>query len=150
MKDVYDKKTKASNILPGDWVLIKDETRQNTLEPMFTGPWLVVERFGVDVHLNDPSSERSQIVHLNRCKPSSTEINESQLGIYPQSSDSPGEPNEIDDEIILSRNSQCHQEDVTELRRSGRLRRDPDRYGDMEVYWHNRGSLRNQDDKEEL
>ena len=51
MKMSYDRRSKSSNISPGDWVLVKDEARANTLAPLFLGPWLVVERQGVNVHL---------------------------------------------------------------------------------------------------
>ena len=44
IKKYYDKGAKASEIGPGDWVLVKDECRPNTLAPLFKGPWLVVER----------------------------------------------------------------------------------------------------------
>eukprot|EP00800_Vazella_pourtalesii_P008634 TRINITY_DN2238_c0_g1_i4.p1 TRINITY_DN2238_c0_g1~~TRINITY_DN2238_c0_g1_i4.p1 ORF type:complete len:124 (-),score=15.27 TRINITY_DN2238_c0_g1_i4:21-392(-) len=51
MKSVYDRKAKTSEIRPGDWVLLKDQVRTNALSPLFTGPWLVAERFGVNLHL---------------------------------------------------------------------------------------------------
>ena len=30
----------------GDWVLIEDKARIDALEPMYKGPWLVMERKG--------------------------------------------------------------------------------------------------------
>ena len=101
------------------------------------------ERFDLNIHLIDPNSERSQIVHLNRCKlsPHSREINDDELTVSPQSSPSSGELQGFDEQSPAD-NFQLQQVDETEVRRSGRLRRDPDRYGDVEVYWHNRGSRR--------
>ena len=68
MKTAYDRKTSPSDAQSGDWVLVKDETRRSSLAPLYVGPWLVVERVGVNLSLVDPSSKRKKIVHLNRCK----------------------------------------------------------------------------------
>lgn len=149
MKASYDKKAKvSSNIYPGDWVLVKDEARTNTLAPLFMGPWLVVERLGVNVHLIELKSKRKQTVHLNRCKLSpnrNLSVEYDELALY---TDSPCFPeSEVRD--IEEVGGQVSEEDTinTELesispvpRRSTRMRREPDRYGDMEVYWQNKGN----------
>ena len=137
MKATYDKKSRASTIGTGDWVLIKDETRNNTLAPLYLGPWLVAEKLDVNLNLVDPSSGRKKLVHLNRCKlsPRNMELtNESDSHIY----DSDGHPSmELDQVEIGIGDSEV---DITGPRRSSRIRRDPDRYGDFEYSWRNKGN----------
>ena len=65
MKATYDKKSRASIIGPGDWVLIRDETRNNALAPLYLSPWLVAEKLDVNLNLVDPSPGRKKLVHLN-------------------------------------------------------------------------------------
>ena len=68
MKKYYDKGAKESEIGPGDWVLVKDECRPNTLSPLFKGPWLVVEKRDGNLHISDQGSTKTRVVHVNRCK----------------------------------------------------------------------------------
>ena len=137
MKMSYDRRSKSSNISPRDWVLVKDESRANTLAPLFLGPWLVVERQGVNVHLINLKTKRKRVVHLNRCKlspnrESSEEFDERIL--YDN------HVLELIDEDVSEEKTEHLESTAPGLRRSIRIRREPDRYDDMEVYWHNRGN----------
>ena len=76
MKRYYDRGAKASEIGPGDWVLVKDECRPNTLAPLFKGPWLVVERRDSNLHIKDRNSTKTRVVHVNRCKKAEPEPRE--------------------------------------------------------------------------
>ena len=42
--EVSDKKVRPGNIVPGDWVLVRDEARSNILAPFYLGSWLVAEK----------------------------------------------------------------------------------------------------------
>ena len=131
MKTAYDRKTSPSDVQSGDWVLVKDETRRSSLAPLYVGPWLVVERVGVNLSLVDPSSKRKKIVHLNRCK------------ITPRNGDENLTVNSEDIERVETEdgNSNVDLELANEgRRRSSRIRREPDRYGDFVYYWQNRGN----------
>ena len=66
MKRSYDHGTRVSGITPGDWVLVKDETR-DSLSPIFRGPWEVLKRREANVHLKIPGVEKPRVVHLDRC-----------------------------------------------------------------------------------
>ena len=52
----------------GDWVLIEDKARIDALEPMYKGPWLVMERKGVNLHVQCTNTGRKSVVSINRCK----------------------------------------------------------------------------------
>ena len=65
MKKYYDHGTRISEIAPGDFVLVKDECRQDTLVPMFRDPWPVIERRDANLYIIDPNT---RVVDINRCK----------------------------------------------------------------------------------
>ena len=65
-KQYYDQGKKDSNICPGDYVFLRNETRQSSLDPMYAGPFLVLTRQNANVRLR--IGGRDKIVHLNRCK----------------------------------------------------------------------------------
>ena len=138
MKTAYDKKTKPSNIQSGDWVLVRDETRSSALAPLYLGPWLVVERLGVNLNLIDPNSERKKIAHLNRCKisPRNRELTESNVQI--RHSDAELFRKELGKDGT-EQDGDCSVLDTETVsdgpRRSTRNRKEPDRYGDFEGYW---------------
>ena len=67
MKKYYDHGTKASDIAPGDFVLVKDEYRADTLASIFKGPWSVIERSDASLHVSDPNTGKTRDVHINRC-----------------------------------------------------------------------------------
>ena len=62
------KQFSRSNIDEGDWVLLRKQPRNNSLSPLFDGPWIVTKRIGVNVHLRNQESGASRVVHLNKCK----------------------------------------------------------------------------------
>ena len=68
MKKYYDHGTRTSEIVSGDLMLVKYECRPHNLAPIFKGPWIVTERRDVNLHINDPSTGRNRVVHINRCK----------------------------------------------------------------------------------
>ena len=70
MKRYYDQGTSVSKINPGDWVLVKDECRIDSLSPIFKGPWRVVERWDGNVRISDPCSAKTRVIHINLCKKS--------------------------------------------------------------------------------
>ena len=65
MKRYHDRDSKVSEINPGDWLLIKDECRPDSLSPIFKDPWRMVERHDENVHISDPSSARTRVIHIN-------------------------------------------------------------------------------------
>ena len=73
METNYNRGTKSYDIESGDWVWLKDETRSNSLSPVFKGPWLVIERLGVNLRIakSDGDGGQTRIVHLNRCRKAS-------------------------------------------------------------------------------
>ena len=68
MEKSYNRETKDSVIESGYWVWLRNEARQHGLSPMYRGPWLVIERRGVNLRLADSEGAETQLVHLNRCK----------------------------------------------------------------------------------
>ena len=56
MKQFYDRRASRSNIEEGDWVLFSKQPRNNTLSPLFDGPWIVTKRIGVNVHIRNHES----------------------------------------------------------------------------------------------
>ena len=79
MKSNYDKGAKESGVVPGDWVLVKDECRPNTLAPLFKGPWLVAEKRDGNLHISDQNSAKTRVVHVNRCKKAPPESSDGTL-----------------------------------------------------------------------
>ena len=155
MERNYNRGSKTSNVESGDWVWLKNDARPNSLSPMYKGPWLVVDRRGVNLQLSDQHGTKSQFVHMNRCKkaahnaPQWTEVDISnQLREGPATSTESDRslPSEIDAEGGVSESEgsiedgqdmdQSHSSgtlDASEIgqpRRSGRERREPDRYGE--------------------
>ena len=53
----------------GDWVLIEGKVRIDALEPMYKGRWLVMERKGVNLHVQCTNTLRKSVVHNNRMDP---------------------------------------------------------------------------------
>ena len=134
---------------------------------MFGGPWLVVEKQGVNVHLSDPEGARREVVHLNRCKkaakPSSlVDETSSQHFVYVgekpgtkqttpigeyrgDSTDGviPGEDVDNMNSKTLSEhraleNNQHNQDYSNGLRRSVRSRKEPEWYGER-IVWSSKG-----------
>ena len=73
MEKNYNRGTKDSEIDSGDWVWLRNEARQHSFSPMFRGPWLVIERRGVNLQLADSEGAKTQLMHLNRCKKASSQ-----------------------------------------------------------------------------
>ena len=53
----------------GDWVLIEGKVRIDALGPMYKGRLLVVERKGVNLHVQCINTGRKSVVHNNRMDP---------------------------------------------------------------------------------
>ena len=68
MSRYYDRGTRRTDVEEGDWVLLKDEARSDSLAPLYRGQWHVAEKRGVNVHLSVPGVSSRRMVHLNRCK----------------------------------------------------------------------------------
>ena len=133
MKKYYDHGTKVSDIRAGDWVLVKDECRQDTLAPIFKGPYLVAERRDVNLHLSHPTSSKTRVIHINRCRKAELPSHNT------DSTEEPGSDTELDthDTNLEVETPGPHMSDVEtpfqgdqQLRRSTRLRRPPQWYGD--------------------
>ena len=138
MKRNYDHGSKVSDISPGDWALVKDEARTDSLSPMYRRPWKVLERNGVNVHLKVPGLGGTRVVNLNRCKNSPAPVGgtndraEDGAGSASQSEGQASQPNAEDGN---SGDTYPEEElrDITpelEPRRSTKQRRVPDRYGE--------------------
>ena len=139
MKEMYDEKARPSNIGPGDWVLVRDESRSNTLAPLYLGPWLVAEKLGFNLDLIEPRSGRKKIVHLNRCElsPRNRELTtESDIPTCESENHSSMEL----DQVEIGVGDTESDVDNAEPRRSTRIRRDSDRFGEFQCYWQNKGN----------
>ena len=77
-------KTRKLSLGPGDWIWIKDEARPSCLSPMFKGPWMVIERRGVNLQISDLEGGRTQVVHLNRCRKASQRLSTPGEGLISQ------------------------------------------------------------------
>ena len=131
MKTSYDQKTKSSDILPGDWVLVRDEMISSSLAPLYLGPWIVVERLGVNLNLVDPSSERKKIMHLNRCKLSPRNRELTGDVSLPTSYSGESEYRQIDIKKMGTEEDSLLSTDAASEgpRRSTRKRKEPNRFG---------------------
>ena len=70
IKSAYDK-GKDSSITEGDRVYLSNESKHDSLDPWYIGPYTVRDgRKGANVLLRDPVSKKVKWVHLNRCKKS--------------------------------------------------------------------------------
>ena len=67
-KRFYDRGKIDSDIGSGDQVLLRDQARSSSLDPLFIGPYFVVSRKGANALLLEPKSKKEKWVHLNRCK----------------------------------------------------------------------------------
>ena len=67
MKEFYDMGKSPSDITIGDWVLVNDKPRADALEPVYKGPWTVIERKGVNLQVQCANTGRKSVVH-NGCK----------------------------------------------------------------------------------
>ena len=54
-------------IQAGDQVMLRNEVRRDSLEPIYTGAYLVKERRGANVKVEHPMTNATKWVHLNRC-----------------------------------------------------------------------------------
>ena len=131
MKKYYDQGTRLSDIGSGDLALIKDECRLDTLAPMSKGPWSVIERRGVNLHINDLNKGDTRVVHLNRCK--KVGYRTSNSSIFDRDDDISGDAtpcNKNPDEIATEVDEEASEDAIPDQTRPKRLRRPPDRYGD--------------------
>ena len=62
----YDQGKKDSDVRAGDYVYLRKEVRNSSLDLLYHGPFLVIDRRGVNVLLKMEGGD--QTVHLNRCK----------------------------------------------------------------------------------
>ena len=62
----YDQGKKDSDVRAGDYVYLRKEVRNSSLDLLYDGPFLVIDRRGVNVLLKMEGGD--QTVHLNRCK----------------------------------------------------------------------------------
>lgn len=67
-KKIYDKKIRPINLAIGDKVMINDFTRHKILDPMFKGPFTVVEDKGHNVTLSNQMNNKIIEVHKNNVK----------------------------------------------------------------------------------
>ena len=74
MERNYIQGTKNSEIESSDWVWLKDEARSSCLSPMFKGPWVVIEKRGVNLQISDLNGGQTHVVYLNRCKKTSRSL----------------------------------------------------------------------------
>ena len=63
IKRFYDRGKSHSDIILGDWVLIEYKARIDALEPMYKGSWLVLERKGLNLHVQCTKTGRKSVVH---------------------------------------------------------------------------------------
>eukprot|EP00800_Vazella_pourtalesii_P000716 TRINITY_DN10626_c0_g2_i3.p1 TRINITY_DN10626_c0_g2~~TRINITY_DN10626_c0_g2_i3.p1 ORF type:complete len:165 (+),score=5.00 TRINITY_DN10626_c0_g2_i3:169-663(+) len=70
MKSIYDTGKKDSEIMPGDYVLVKSQTRKSGLDRQFEGPYTVLQHKGPLVLIRYIKGRRAsnKWIHLNRCK----------------------------------------------------------------------------------
>ena len=162
MERNYNRGSKCGEIESGDWVWLRNDARSNSLSPLYRGPWLVVDRQGVNLRLSDLKGKESQYVHLNRCKKADHFLpygsdedrsSEAREGSYRSTRVDLNPTNDIniettrvpvDGEEISAdasvRYGQDGQEpqlpdsqddrEIVGLRRSSRIRKEPDRYGE--------------------
>ena len=151
MSRYYDRGTRRTDVEEGDWVLLKDEARSDSLAPLYRGPWHVAEKRGVNVHLSVPGVSSRRVVHLNRCKRAPapvTEVPNSSTRQDPCGSSptataaTPPEqiPDDIQSPTIEAEDSEAMGENEGRVtveqqpRRSVRQRKVPDRYGERVMY----------------
>ena len=64
MRRKYNHGSKEAEVKSGDWIWLRKESRTYTLSPMFEGPWLVLKKRGVNVHLSDADGHHRAVIHL--------------------------------------------------------------------------------------
>ena len=142
MKQFYDRGASRNNIEEGDWVLLRKQPRNNTLSPLFDGPWIVTKRIGVNVHIRNHESAASRVVHLNKCKsiPNYGEGVNDGLTWLEESTEETGidgndhqQDDEGPDEVELTEQD-TRSSPINPPRRSTRIRRQPFWYTDDYVF----------------
>ena len=131
MKRNYDKGAKESDIVPVDWVLVKDECRPNTLAPLFKNPWLVAEKRDGNLHISDQNSAKTRVVRVNRCKKAPPESRD--VTLREEISEAISNNTYDDPMFTPSSSDEMGIENDTGLRRSTRQRRALNWYGDWET-----------------
>ena len=122
--------------------VVKKTTKDNTLSPLFDGPWIVTKRIGVNVHIRNHESGASRVVHLNKCKsiPNYGECVNDGLTWLEESTEETGidgnyhqQDDEGPDEVELTEQD-TRSSPINPLRRSTRNRRQPFWYTDDYVF----------------
>ena len=72
IKRTYDRSKKDSIASEGDQVFLRNESRCDSLDPLYIGPYLVTKKRKANVLLRDLITGKEKWVHLNRCKPLSS------------------------------------------------------------------------------
>ena len=68
MKHNYNRTAKESDIVAGDLVLVKDESRSDSLSPLHKSPRKVLKRKKANVIVADLELNQEKAVQLNRCR----------------------------------------------------------------------------------
>ena len=125
----------------GDWVLIEDKARIDALEPMYKGPWLVMERKGVNLHVQCTNTGRKSVVHINRCNkippvPQSSMVEELPGAdeLYNLGEEDPGGSSEASPSDVKQIEGLSGDHGPAPLRRSTRDRKKPLRFRDPLLY----------------
>ena len=128
-----DRGRHENSIQAGDQVMLRNEVRRDSLDPIYTGPYLVKERRGANVKVEHPMTNATKWVHLNRCRShvSGPLTHSGCLGAAQGVAIHDGsenvaetiEPNESEHEDAL-------EEEPPDLRRSNRERRRREFFGD--------------------
>ena len=66
MRERYNMSARSSSIKPGDYVFERNETRADSLDPKFKGPFRVIERRGPNLKIERRRGPKW--IHANRCK----------------------------------------------------------------------------------
>ena len=144
MKSIYDTGKKDSEIMPGDYVLVKSQTRKSGLDRQFEGPYTVLQHKGPLVLIRYIKGRRAsnKWIHLNRCKQympipypeverTLASTDESEHSGESDSSDMPQRKIESYDRGPEVRESMGEEPNGTiQPRRSERIRRLPERFRD--------------------
>ena len=114
-------------------VMLRNEVRRDSLDPIYTGPYLVKERRGANVKVEHPMTNATKWVHLNRCRSHvSGPLTPSRcLGAAQGVAIDCGSENEAETiEPNESEHEDAPEEEPPELRRSNRERRRTEFFGD--------------------
>ena len=144
MKSIYDTGKKDSEIRPRDYVLVRVHTRKSGLDRQFEGPYTVLQHKGPLVLIRYIKGKRAsnKWIHLNRCKQympiphpevdrALTSKDESEYWSESDSAYSPqGKMESYDRDPEVRENTGEDPYPATQPRRSGRIRRLPERFRD--------------------